>query len=36
MTTIEGLLEAVFSVVFAPMLYNEDTSRAPVLSSSVE
>jgi hypothetical protein len=28
--TIEGLLEAVFSVGSAPRLYNEDTSRAAV------
>jgi hypothetical protein len=29
MTTIEGMLEAVFPVGSAPMLYNEDTSRIP-------
>jgi hypothetical protein len=32
--TIEGLLEAVFSVGSTPRLYNEDTSR--VVGSSVE
>jgi hypothetical protein len=31
MTTIEGFLEAVFSVGAAPMFYNEDTSRAAVI-----
>jgi hypothetical protein len=30
MTTIEGLLEAMFSVGSAPSLYNEDISRAAV------
>jgi hypothetical protein len=30
MTTLAGLLEAVFSVGSAPRLYNEDTSRAAV------
>jgi hypothetical protein len=38
MTTIEGLLEAVFSVGSSLRLYNEDASRAAVrvVSSSVE
>jgi hypothetical protein len=38
MTTIEGLLEAVFSVGSAPRLYNEDKSQAAVrvVSSSVQ
>jgi hypothetical protein len=31
MTTIEGLLEAVFSVGSAPKLYNEDKSQAAVI-----
>jgi hypothetical protein len=38
MTTIEGLLEAVFFIVTAQRLYNKDTNRAAgrVVSSSVE
>jgi hypothetical protein len=35
MTTIEGLLEAVFSVGSAQGLYNEDTSRAAGLNLAV-
>jgi hypothetical protein len=38
MKTIEGLLEAVFSIVSTPRLYEEDTSRAAVriVNSAVE